>query len=347
MKIKKKFVVRPSRLAACTKIAGDVVAGQLFYRIFLRHEMMKAMRDSEGQRCVVLTRIEWMIDTGLTRHQYDRSIRILKKKKIIKVRHKKLRKMDKYQRTWIYLSPDSISATTEIMQGVGISIATEIAEPMQSDAPEESALAVSVGADDNINEENKIENEEATDINVVSKKHDVIVSLKKEKESIESKKKTYCHLLSDSEIENVICKTYESIGAPAPTITAKLRKDTRQCLVRLELAGCRLILGSDPFDCSEDGYGIAALLIIASEWVEYCVFVKIARGGWNMPYRFNVPYLQLHIDGAIDYLKFKDWFCARSADSSHLVFGSDHMDEENRESVCKFYELPWHYDLYT
>lgn len=115
MATNKKFEVWPSQLAKCIELTGGKVpAGVLLYRLACRAQkgwLMKHPKD--GKRYAVLTRNQWMTDTGLTRHQHDGAIKALKEKKLVEVRHSKRNKLERFLRTWARPTDEAMSVITE------------------------------------------------------------------------------------------------------------------------------------------------------------------------------------------------------------------------------------------
>ena len=92
----KKFKVNPCNLAACIALTDYLPAAILLYRIYIRSNLETTMTDSNGEDgWAVLTREEWMVDSGLTRRQLDKAIANLKKTKFIKYDYRKRSKKDK------------------------------------------------------------------------------------------------------------------------------------------------------------------------------------------------------------------------------------------------------------
>lgn len=162
VELKGKFEVRPSRLGACCKLAGDVAAGVLLYSIHLRQTFYTPIQGKDGHEWVVLTRPQWMIDTSLTRHQYDRALKLLKKKNLVVVEYKKLHKKDQHQKTWLRIPAEILSAVTDIMQPKKESANAEKATPVESAQADVATEQESAISDDK--NENLLENEE--EINV-------------------------------------------------------------------------------------------------------------------------------------------------------------------------------------
>lgn len=194
-KKKTDFVVRPSRLGACIKLAGDPNAGILLYRILLRTEMktMKARDGTDGW--TVLSRGEWMTDTGLTRHQHDRALSILKKQELVECMHAKRTKREQYQRTWLRLPTSTASAVADIMQAQAISATADKPIASLSAIADKSLSSFSAKPDDTKVNDKKEEN--GINGNVfLSKEKQKPVSEKKSKED-PGKKEEFTKLMKE------------------------------------------------------------------------------------------------------------------------------------------------------
>lgn len=357
-KEKTKFVVRPSRLAACTVLSGDVVvAGQLLYRIYQRQENMTPLEDQDdGRKCISLTRPEWMTDTGLTRHQYDRALKILKRRQLIEVRYKKLRKRDKHLRTRIYLPDSTISAIADIMKCEGKSAGAETVAKVKSGEAETVSKAVSVAPADIKNVKFKEENGEESENDFFEKKsdtHPLQEESKKENLEEKSKESGVCKKsssLSDEKVRELIPALYKHGKTAVPHITKSLVDTAKTCIDRLDDAGCKLVFLDTVIDDDDDHPvfttpGIRALALIMLSWHEFCVFLKLAKGAWNIPPSPQFYYMKLHLDGAVDYLRFKEWLHNWSGGKSETYFSADKTLPENREAVEIFYGAPGCYML--
>lgn len=341
-KTKKKFVVRPSRLAACTSLSGDVVAGQLLYRIFQRQETMKALKDKDdGRKCIVLTRPEWMIDTGLSRHQYDRGLRILKCKKLVEVRHKKLRKSDKHLRTRIYLHEDTISAIADLMKCEGKSEEAETVVNLISGKPDTSVTVLSAAPDDIVNVKLKEENDELMENDFFEKK-----SEEGKQEKVKKKDNEGCiYKISEEKVVELIPVLYKYCGTAHPALTKSLIAAAKTCIDRLEEDGCEAVFLDTPLDADDDHpvfttRGIRAMALTMLCWHEFCVFIKIANGAWNIPLRPCLHYMRLHVDGLVDYIRFKKWLYETSEGNSEKYFNVENGLNQNKEIVESFYNAP-------
>lgn len=141
----KKFTVTPSPIAeSMGKVSGDTASALLLYRITWWSKHARITRD--GKKWIVLTRDEWMIDTGMTRHQYDRALAVLKRLNLVEVRHWRLRRSDKHTRSFIRLTEAAnehqvkVSAEPESTP-TSVSAATESIPPQASAKPEAIELS--------------------------------------------------------------------------------------------------------------------------------------------------------------------------------------------------------------
>ena len=99
-----KFERKPSPLAHCIEIAGDVNAGVLLSQISYRFKYEDALLPLEGKTWIAQTANCWCTETGLTPKQYKRALAILKKERLIDVTHAKVRRHQRWQTTHIRLA---------------------------------------------------------------------------------------------------------------------------------------------------------------------------------------------------------------------------------------------------
>ncbi len=131
-----KFIVRPSALAACKKLGGNSSTAILLYRMHVRSRK-GGLRDEKGEKgWLALTKDEWLLETGLTRHEFDNSLKQLKANGLIKFRSRKLRRSDKNARSWYKLFDDTKSDIDDIMSGKPISGSSDLGSGLKSDGSE-------------------------------------------------------------------------------------------------------------------------------------------------------------------------------------------------------------------
>lgn len=130
---KTKFIVRPSVLGALFKLTGDATATLLAYRIYSRgagRGMINYENNSTGW--AVLSRKEWMVDTGMTIHQYNRAMKILKDTGII----------DRLQKHWADgQSKLWVRINAETMQKIEEMTVTQSQHPTDSASEAESSIS--------------------------------------------------------------------------------------------------------------------------------------------------------------------------------------------------------------
>lgn len=77
----------PSPLAECVLLAGDGCAGRLLYQaLYWTPKRRIRFRD---RLWIAKSREEWMAETGLTRHQYDRALAMLKDRELVQVTYRR------------------------------------------------------------------------------------------------------------------------------------------------------------------------------------------------------------------------------------------------------------------
>lgn len=102
----RKFKVHASNQANCVRLAGNVAAGILLYRMFVRAGK-STMEDRSGESgWAVLTPNEWILDTGLTINQYNKGLRRLKDLRLIIYKNQQLGKRSGAPPLWVKLTRD-------------------------------------------------------------------------------------------------------------------------------------------------------------------------------------------------------------------------------------------------
>ncbi|PZP55945.1 MAG: hypothetical protein DI586_05295 [Micavibrio aeruginosavorus] len=336
---KAKFVVRPSSLAACTILAGDLPAGHLLYRVVLRFKHFKPWKDKQGLAAVILTRAEWMVDTSLTRHQYDRAVKILKDRKLITVRHEKMRKTDQFQRTWIYLAEHVTSAISDITAGDAISFQPESTGKPNSAKSELVFDLFSATADDKENEEQKDNEEEKS--NVYQQTY-IGADAPEEEVRVADKKEAIEDFLNakglPKDVEKAVaefCCYMGFIGYPVPFPDKFFVSDFEQCINALSLSDYRLFsageIAEDPTDTefTSISYDLRALQIIVSHWEDFNFFLKFANGAWNVPLVPTIGFLKMQASNIVAFFHFQEWVYGVSQGYSHLLFSPSNYADDN------------------
>src|SRR5262245_58281459 len=106
---KKAFIQRPSEIALCIEAGGSVTAGVLLYRLQWQMRLAKERPPDkqitdQGHVWVLKPRAEWMIDTGLSRHEYDGALKLLKRRGLVVETYLKPRFESKFQVTALRLT---------------------------------------------------------------------------------------------------------------------------------------------------------------------------------------------------------------------------------------------------
>jgi hypothetical protein len=342
-KNKVKFEVRPSRLAACIRLAGDINAGVLLYCVCLRFNKGWSQLKRDGKDFIAMTGKEFQHYVGYTRHQHDRAIKILKKKNLIVVEHHKVRKSDKFQRTWVHLPDTTVSAIAGIMEMPIDSVMAVKDAPIDSVTVDEETVIDSAVSEHNIND-NKEENEEIMNDDLLEKqKLGIQVSDKKGViEEVVKLKSCRGSKLPDDTIKGFIKTMFEGAGY-CPDGTDKLHINAfKSCINTFGQSDYKLAYGGyyyeewDKFMINEYRE-VRALQLIVWEWDDFCSFIKLAKGAWNIPASPTLVCIKLHINAAVEFFNFGEWLLVNTKGASHCVFSPNHTEESKKDIIDIYY----------
>lgn len=110
----RRFSRKPSPQAISIYEAGDVNAGVLLHQLKYRFKMDDTLLEFAGRRWVAQTGECWCEEAGLTAKQYKRALGILKDRKLVEVRHHKVRPHHRWRTTFIRLPTAEAGSATSL-----------------------------------------------------------------------------------------------------------------------------------------------------------------------------------------------------------------------------------------
>ena len=110
----RRFRRKPSPQAISIEEAGDVNSGVLLHQLKYRFMGKDTLSEYDDEQWVAQTGECWCEETGLTAKQYKRALRILKDRKLVEVRHHKVRPHHRSRTTFIRLPTAEAGSATSL-----------------------------------------------------------------------------------------------------------------------------------------------------------------------------------------------------------------------------------------
>lgn len=347
---KKPFEVRPCQTAACIMLAGDIRAGNILSRMVTRQRNGWTVKSDGKPDEIRMTKNHWMIETGLSRHQYDAGRKIIERKNLAKFSYKKRSKGSKYLSTCVVVPDETISAVADLMKLKDQTSNADInsKKPPQkritktkgkSEYADNDDTKVSANTDDmndtynKKNDKKEINDQTDNDFSQKTKQPvEIVFNFLKENKKVEE--------LENKDIEQILDFVFNKSTYTPDHYTKNNLQNMKKCLCYLQAQDFPLnIMGQA---CSQTGVkAIDALYATIIQWPLFTSYIEYAAGAFKIPARPTFTRLNLNQTDIPDFFRFQHWITNEVDWPDDLIWGAGVMDHYSEREIVHIFYHPY------
>lgn len=344
---KKPFEVYPSLISASTAYTGDIRAGVLLSRIITRTKKRWTLKDGS----IVMNKNEWLVDTGLSRHQYDKARKILADRKLVEYSYTKRTKRSKHLSTCVKIPERTLSAIADIMVAKSKSVKTDKTSKLSSDNADKKKSGKSVSAEqttseisahaEDINDEldKKNEKKKSNDEthNVVLEKTnqpvEMLFNSLKENKGVEE--------LEDKDLKEILDFIFSQCTYSPDHYTKNNLQKMKQCLSYLQTE-------EFPVNCmghkSSELTGVRCIDALGATirmWPLFMKFIEYSAGAFKIPARPTFIRLHLNYVDIPEFFRFQNWLYNEVDWPDDLIWGTGAVDHYTEREIVYIFHHPY------